>query len=109
MTKLTGVGGVLSCAHEPVNAELFGGETHGHSYEVIAWFENDHDADVRTFQASLNTLLELWDHKMLPPDMATGEAIAKRIGTLNLCVVVEVRRPLERIYAKWIDPKWRAE
>ena len=101
MTTLTGVGGVLSCAHHPINADLFGGETHGHSYEVIAWFHNDTGADVRVFQAALNGLLKAWDHKMLPDNMATGEAIAQAVGTLAKVVEVEVRRPLERIYARW--------
>jgi hypothetical protein len=74
---LTGVGGVLSCAHEPINVELFGGELHGHSYEVIAWFQNDDCADVRVFQAALNTLLKLWDHKVLPTELGTAEQIAR--------------------------------
>lgn len=99
---LTGVRGQLSCAHEPINAELFGGETHGHSYEVWAWFENpDGQADVRVFQAALKIMLAQWDHKTLPPDLATGEALARAIGTLAKCVEVEVRRPIEGISAKW--------
>jgi hypothetical protein len=103
MTRmLTGVGGVLSCAHEPVNADIFGGELHGHSYEVTAWFHNDEGADARVFQASLNTLLKLWDHKVLPPEMATAEGIARAVGTLGKCMEVEVRRPLERLHARWI-------
>lgn len=98
---LTGVGGILSCAHEPINSELFGGEVHGHSYEVIAWFENNDGADMRIFQVSLNAMLKTMDHKTLPPELATGEQIARRIGVLNKCVKVEVRRPLERVYAEW--------
>ena len=98
---LTGVGGVLSCAHEAINADIFGGEMHGHSYEVTAWFENDEGGDVRMFQAAFFALLKTMDHKVLPPELATGEAIARRVGLLNKCVEVEVRRPLERIYAKW--------
>lgn len=101
MTILTGVTGVLSCAHEPVNAGIFGGELHGHSYEVTAWFANDDQADVRVFQASLTMLLAQWDHKILPEELSTAEAIAKAIGVLAKCVEVEVRRPLERIHAKW--------
>lgn len=101
---LTGVRGQLSCAHEPVNRELFGGETHGHSYEVWAWFENpDGQADVRVFAASLKTLLALWDHKVLPPELATGEALARAIGTLAKCVEVEVRRPIEGFSARWVS------
>lgn len=98
---LTGVGGVLSCAHEPINADIFGGEMHGHSYEVTAWFANDDGADVRMFKKAFETLLATMDHKTLPPELATGEAIARRFGLLAKCVKVEVRRPLERIYAEW--------
>lgn len=98
---LTGVGGVLSCAHAPINADIFGGETHGHSYEVIAWFENEDGADVRMFQKSFETMLKTLDHKTLPPELATGEAIARRFGLLAKVVKVEVRRPLERIYAEF--------
>lgn len=96
---LTGVGGILSCAHEPVNADVFGGEVHGHSYEIVAWFEGGGDA--RVYQAALTTLLKQWDHKTLPPEIQTGEAIARAVGLLANCVEVEVRRPLERIYARW--------
>lgn len=98
---LTGVGSVLSCAHNPINADVFGGETHGHSYEVIAWFRNDDGRDVRTFQAALNQLLRQWDHKTLPDGMATAEDIARTVGLLAGCVEVEVSRPLERLYARW--------
>lgn len=98
---LTGVGGVLSCAHPPVNADIFGGELHGHSYEVTAWFTNDCREDVRVYQAALNTLLAQWDHKTLPHELSTAEEIARVVGTLAKCVEVEVRRPLERIHARW--------
>lgn len=98
---LTGVGGILSCAHPPVNADVFGGETHGHSYEVIAWFHNNDGRDVRAFQAALDQLLAQWDHTTLPESMARAEDIAVAVGTLANCVKVEVRRPLERIYAEW--------
>ena len=105
MTTLTGVGAVLSCAHRPINADVFGGEVHGHSYEIIAWFENDDGSDVRIFQAALNALLKQWDHKMLPDELATGEAIARAVGCLNKVVEVDVRRPLERLYARWRVPQ----
>lgn len=103
---LTGVRGTLSCAHLPVNPELFGGETHGHSYEVWAWFDNPGgDKDVRIFKATLDTLLAVWDHKVLPPELATGEALARAICSLANCVEVEVRRPVEGFAAKVRRPK----
>lgn len=99
---LTGVGGILSCAHEPVSPELFGGELHGHSYEIVAWFDNARGPrDVRILKAALDTLLAQWDHKVLPAELSTGEAIARAVGMLANVVAVDVNRPLERIYARW--------
>lgn len=95
---LTGVTGVLSCAHPPVNAEIFGGEIHGHSYEVTAWFTEG--GDVRVYQAALDSMLKQWDHKTLPPELATAEAISRAVLRLVGCKEVEVRRPLERYHAK---------
>lgn len=98
----TGVGVVLSVAHHPVNPELFGGETHGHSYEVIVWFDNvAGPRDARMCQAAVETLGKQIDHTTLPPDLATGEALARYFAVLANVVEVEVRRPLERIYARW--------
>ena len=95
--RLTGVGGVFSAAHQPPE----GGDVHGHSYEVIAWFEAGEDA--RVLQARLAAMLEPLDHRVLPIDMASGEAIAEHVGRgLDGCRQVDVRRPLERIYARWV-------
>ena len=46
--------------------------------------------------------MQQWDHKTLPDDMNWGEDIARAVGTLANCVEVEVRRPLERFYARFI-------
>lgn len=95
--KLTGVGCVFSAAHHPPE----GGGLHGHSYEVIAWFEAGEDA--RTLQARLRAAIEQIDHTILPPELALGEALAEHVGrSLDGCVEVEVSRPLERIYARWL-------
>lgn len=98
---LTGVGAILSVAHPPVNADVFDGEVHGHSYEIVAWFRHDAGQDARVFQKALHALVAQWDHKTLPAELSTGEAIARTVGVLANCVEVEVRRPLERIYARW--------
>ena len=93
---LTGVGCAFSAAHHPPE----GGEVHGHSYEVVAWFEAGQDA--RVLQRMLAAAVDLFDHKLLPPELASGEAMAEHIGqSLAGCVEVEIRRPLERIYARW--------
>jgi len=93
---LTGVGAVFSASHKSPE-----GEMHGHSYEVIAWFRNVNRADARCFKAALQSVVSLWDHKVLPEDMSWGEDIARAVGCLANCVEVEVRRPLERFYARW--------
>lgn len=100
------VTGILSCAHEPINADIFGGQVHGHSYEVTAEFANDAGADVRIFKVSFDTLLATLDHRLLPSELATAEAIARYFGVLNKCVFVEVRRPLERLGARWRDDRF---
>ena len=93
---LTGVGCVFSAAHHPPE----GGDVHGHSYEVVAWFNAGEDA--RTLQAQLAAAVHPLDHTVLPPELASGEAIAEHLGrSLDGCVEVEIRRPLERIYARW--------
>lgn len=94
--RLTGVGCVFSAAHHPPE----GGALHGHSYEVLAWFEEG--ADARELQARLAGAVEPLDHTVLAPELASGEAMAEHLGrSLQGCVEVEVRRPLERIYARW--------
>jgi 6-pyruvoyl-tetrahydropterin synthase len=93
---LTGVGCHFSATHEAPE----GGSPHGHSYEVTAWFEEG--ADARDLQKLLLSATERLDHSVLSKDLSSGEAIAAHIGrSLEGCVEVEVRRPLERIYARW--------
>jgi hypothetical protein len=94
---LTGVSGTLSCAHQPVNQDVFGGEVHGHSYLVKAWFPEG--GDCRVHKAALHQMLQQWDHKMLPLELSTGEALARAVLVLAGCVKVEIERPLEGFYA----------
>ena len=92
--RLTGVGGVFSASHHSPEGVL-----HGHSYEVWAWFEQ---GDARELQERLIAVLQRIDHTLLADELAWGEALAEFIGgELSGCVEVEVRRPLERIGAKW--------
>jgi 6-pyruvoyl-tetrahydropterin synthase len=92
--RLTGVGGVLSASHESPEGVL-----HGHSYEIWAWFPQQ---DARELQRRLEEVLRELDHTHLPHDLAWGEALAEHIGAqLAGCLEVEVRRPLERIAARW--------
>lgn len=93
--RLTGVGGVLSASHQSPEGVL-----HGHSYEIWAWFPQQ---DARALQKRLEEVLRALDHTHLPDELAWGEALAEHIGAqLEGCVEVEVRRPLERIAARWI-------
>lgn len=94
--NLTGVGCFFSATHNAPE----GGTPHGHSYEVVAWFPQG--ADARDLQVRLLKFVEPLDHSFLPDELASGEALAAHIGRgLEGCVEVEVRRPLERIYARW--------
>jgi 6-pyruvoyl-tetrahydropterin synthase len=92
---LTGVGCFFSATHNAPE-----GGTHGHSYEVIAWFPEGQDA--RRLQAQLIAVTDPLDHSVLPDRLSSAEALAAYIGhSLVNCVEVEVRRPLERLYARW--------
>jgi 6-pyruvoyl-tetrahydropterin synthase len=95
MTKLTGVGGVLSVAHNSPE-----GVAHGHSYEVTVWYR--HGSDARILLLHLDTVLKRLDHTFLPDELRFGEQLAEHIGEqLPGCIAVDMRRPLERIYARW--------
>jgi 6-pyruvoyl-tetrahydropterin synthase len=92
--RLTGVGGIFSASHHSPEGVL-----HGHSYEVWAWFPQ---ADARDLQQRLEKVLAAIDHTHLDDDLAWGEALAENIAArLPDCLEVEVRRPLERIGARW--------
>jgi hypothetical protein len=92
--RLTGVGGIFSASHHSPEGVL-----HGHSYEVWAWFPQ---ADARSLQQQLESVLACLDHTHLDTELAWGEALAEHVASrLPSCVEVEVRRPLERIGARW--------
>ena len=96
MTTLTGVGGWFCAAHsDPVRTEI-----HGHTYEVVAWFEASPSRDAVVLQEALNHVLRGFDHRPLPPELTRAEAFAETIMfRLEGCVEVQINRPLERIYA----------
>ena len=96
--KSTGVGGIFSASHHTPEGVL-----HGHSYEVWAWFPAGRDA--RELQEQLGAVLDELDHQHLDDELAWGEALAEHIAArLPGCTEVEVRRPLERIGARWTAP-----
>ncbi len=94
----TGVGGILSASH----VDRLTGKTHGHSWEVVAWHNCENENDAVVLQNHLTTLLKAWDHTVLPPELASAEGLAFAVMRLSppSCIEVEVRRPLERLYAR---------
>jgi 6-pyruvoyl-tetrahydropterin synthase len=71
-----------------------GGEVHGHSYQVLAWFDAWQDMD--PLEAQLRAVVAQLDHKTLPDAMTWAEDVAVWIGSqLTNCRVVEVNRPME--------------
>ena len=95
---LTGASAVMSAAHNSREGVL-----HGHTWEVTAWWLEGRDA--LDLQAELQRYLRAFDHTMLGDGTAWGEALAKSILVGLQCQRVEVRRPLERLYAM---AEWRA-
>ncbi len=90
----TGVGFLLQSAHRDVQSNVL----HGHTYEVVAWFDGGWDAV--KLQQRVESLCAHLDHTELPAELAWGEALAAEVKRLTNAVEVEVRRPLERIYAR---------
>lgn len=90
---MIGVGGILSIAHkDTVRTQI-----HGHSYEIVAWFDA---GDAVGLQKILAGVLRQLDHSTLPDEMTRAEDIGLWIGNrLPRCKIVDVNRPLERIYA----------
>lgn len=98
MSTLTGACWHFCAAHrDPISGQL-----HGHTWEVVVWWPGEPHRDARVLQETLKGVLIGFDHKELPDQWASGEAIAEAIGHLiNGCVGVDVSRPAERIYARW--------
>ena len=88
----TGASAVVSAAHRDVSGNL-----HGHTWEVTAWWREGEDGV--ELQRELDNCLKIFDHTVLGDDIAWGEALAKSILVGLKCARVEVRRPLERLYA----------
>lgn len=96
MSSLTGVGWHFSASHrDPLSGEL-----HGHTWEVTAWWSAVPWRDARVLQETLKGVLIGFDHKTLPDQLHSGEALAFALmGLMTDCVGVDVSRPAERIFA----------
>lgn len=86
------VGAILSAAHRSKD-----GHMHGHTWEIVAWWEGSPDAVEK--QAELTSYLSVFDHSILADGLAWGEKLGESIIYGLGCVRVDVNRPLERIYA----------
>lgn len=93
MMALTGVGAIVSAAHKNKDGIL-----HGHTWEIVAWFDGEPDALQK--QRELEAHLKIFDHSVLRDDVASGEDLGRSILCALGCVKVDINRPLERIYAK---------
>lgn len=94
MTKvLTGAGAILQVAHTGPDGRL-----HGHTYEVVGWWEGEPCAV--EMQKRLQVWLDKFDHQSLPPRMSRAEDIARQCKMALGCADVDVNRPLERLFAR---------
>jgi 6-pyruvoyl-tetrahydropterin synthase len=97
--KMTGVSGVISAAHYSRDGKL-----HGHTWQVVVWHHANGDVilDAERRKRMLTDYLLQFDHNVIDDEYAWGEDLAEKIGFDLLAAAVDVTRPLEGIYAKWI-------
>ena len=97
--KMTGVSGVISAAHYSKDGKL-----HGHTWQVTVWYHANGDVilDAERRKRMLTDYLLQFDHSLIDDEYAWGEDLAEKIGLDLLAAAVDVTRPLEGIYAKWI-------
>lgn len=94
----TGVGWYFCAAHKDKDT----GVTHGHTWEVIAWFRSSRNAI--DLQSELKLALSGYDHSELTDDLSWGEALAREICLkMEGCKEVVISRSAERIYARAIS------
>ncbi len=89
---LTGASAIVSAAHRSRDGAL-----HGHTWEVVAWWPEGECAVKK--KAALTNYLSIFDHTVLGDETAWGEALATAILLGMDCHKVEVRRPLEGLFA----------
>lgn len=90
----TGAGFLIRAAH----ADKVTGVVHGHTYEAVCWFDGGHDAV--KLQAYCARLCADLDHGLLPAELAWAEDLIPEIKRRTNAVDVEIRRPLELLYAR---------
>lgn len=99
MAKMTGVSGVISAAHYSRDGKL-----HGHTWQVVVWYHANGDVILNADRKKqlLAQYLARFDHSVIDDQYAWGEDLAEKIGTDLRAAAVDVSRPLEGIFAKWI-------
>jgi 6-pyruvoyl-tetrahydropterin synthase len=99
MTKFSGIGGIISAAHYSKDGRL-----HGHTWQIVVWYHANGEVvlDAGHRKRLLDQYLKRFDHNLLPDQLAWGEDLAEKIGLDLGVAAVDVSRPLEGIYAKWI-------
>jgi len=96
MKSLTGARAVFCAAHHSRDGVL-----HGHTWEVTAWV--DDGRDVVGLKRDLQAILSAYDHSVLPDELAWAESMAGNIaGLIPGCVRVDVERPSEGFFARWL-------
>jgi len=90
---LTGAGAILQVAHNGPDGRL-----HGHTYEVIGWWDGEPCAV--EMQKRLQSWIDKFDHQSLPPRMSRAEDIGRQCLMALGCTAVDVNRPLERLFAR---------
>ena len=97
--KMTGVSGIISAAHHGSDGVL-----HGHTWQVIVWWHANGDIILTADRKKryLFEYLKRYDHNVLPEELAWGENLAEKIGHDMRAAAVDVSRPLEGIFAKWV-------
>ena len=94
---LTGVKSYLSAAHRCRD----NGTIHGHTWEIIVWFNNQPRRDARILKQQIEDVLSQWDHGILPDELAWAEDICLYISMIEDVVAVEISRPHEGLLARW--------
>lgn len=99
MAKMTGVSGVISAAHYSREGKL-----HGHTWQVVVWYNANGSviADAERRKRMLAEYLTVFDHNLIDDQYAWGEDLAEKIGIDLRAAAVDVSRPLEGIFAKWV-------
>lgn len=102
---LTGVSRTLNASHRDQQT----GDLHGHTWEVKAWFLYD-GTDVGRRKLELDRAVQQYEHTCLPDELAWAEPLAAHIcvklngeyGATQPCFAVEVNRPMDGIFARWV-------